>query len=160
MPSADDDLTHHPGFRVSVDAAHNAIAHTASWRTVCLSDVASKRFRNRAAVRVSVSRPRSAGAISPDSERRKYHRGSLNHFLFPNVTDGPFACAWVGQAFRRTASRRAVWRSLSRGFSHFVTSMTVPVASCGSDHRVGLAPIGKAPPYHGPHPSRTFITPR
>jgi hypothetical protein len=38
---------------------------------------------------------------------------------------------------------------LSEGFSHFVTSMTAPVASGWSYRRVGLAPTGKAPPYHG-----------
>ncbi len=37
----------------------------------------------------------------------------------------------------------------TEGFSHFVTSMTSPVASGWSDGRVGLAPTGKAPPYHG-----------
>ena len=41
---------------------------------------------------------------------------------------------------------------LPKGFSHFVTSMTAPVASGWSDGRVGLAPTGKAPPYHGAHP--------
>src|SRR5207253_123095 len=37
---------------------------------------------------------------------------------------------------------------LTEGFSHFVTSMTAPVASGWSGCRVGLAPTGKAPPYH------------
>jgi hypothetical protein len=44
---------------------------------------------------------------------------------------------------------------LSEGFSHFVSSMTAPVASGWSGCRVGLAPTGKAPPYHGAHPKRT-----
>ncbi len=39
----------------------------------------------------------------------------------------------------------------TEGFSHFVTSMTAPVASGWSDRRVGLAPTGKAPPDHGAH---------
>ena len=47
--------------------------------------------------------------------------------------------------------------TLSEGFSHFVTSMTAPVASGWSDGRVGLAPTGKAPPYQGAHPLRTFL---
>jgi len=34
----------------------------------------------------------------------------------------------------------------TEGFSHFVTSMTAPVASGWSSRRVGLAPTGKAPP--------------
>ncbi len=44
----------------------------------------------------------------------------------------------------------------TEGFSHFDTHMTAPVASGWSDGRVGLAPTGKAPPYHGAHPKRTF----
>ncbi len=47
----------------------------------------------------------------------------------------------------------------TEGFSHFVTSMTAPVASGWSDRRVGLAPTGKAPPYHGAHPIQTFECP-
>ncbi|MGI9449535.1 MAG: hypothetical protein ACR2QH_02615, partial [Geminicoccaceae bacterium] len=42
--------------------------------------------------------------------------------------------------------------TLTEGFSHFVTSMTAPVASGWSVHRVGFTPTGKAPPYHGAHP--------
>src|SRR5207244_592695 len=42
------------------------------------------------------------------------------------------------------------------GFSHFVTSMTSPITSGGSNRRVGLSPTGKAPPYHGAHPLPTF----
>src|SRR3982074_742933 len=45
--------------------------------------------------------------------------------------------------------------TLTEGFSHFVTSMTAPVASGWSIRRVGLTPTGKAPPFHGAHPSRT-----
>src|SRR5881409_1426712 len=45
---------------------------------------------------------------------------------------------------------------LPEGFSHFVTSMTAPVASGWSGCRVGLAPTGKAPPFHGAHPTRTL----
>ncbi len=45
----------------------------------------------------------------------------------------------------------------TRGFSHFVTSMTAPIAAGRSGScRVGLAPTGKAPPYHGAHPKPTF----
>jgi len=44
-----------------------------------------------------------------------------------------------------------------RGFSHFVTSMTAPIASGWSEScRVGLAPTEKTPPYHGAHPLRTY----
>ena len=46
--------------------------------------------------------------------------------------------------------------TLTRGFSHFVTSMTAPVASGWSVCRVGLAPTGKRRLCHGAHPLRTF----
>jgi len=42
------------------------------------------------------------------------------------------------------------------GFNHFVTSTVAPVASGWSGCRVGLAPTGKAPPYHGARQERTF----
>jgi hypothetical protein len=45
---------------------------------------------------------------------------------------------------------------LPEGFSHFVTSIAAPVASGWSNCRVGLAPTGKAPPYHGARQKRTF----
>ncbi len=48
----------------------------------------------------------------------------------------------------------------TEGFSHFVTSMTAPVASGCSDGRVGLAPTGKAPPYHGAHPKQSLAPPK
>src|SRR5262249_47443402 len=44
---------------------------------------------------------------------------------------------------------------LSEGFSHFVTSIAAPVASGWSVRRVGLAPPGKAPPYHGARHERS-----
>ena len=46
-----------------------------------------------------------------------------------------------------------------RGFSHFVTSMTAPIASGWSEScRVGFAPTEKTPPYHGARqqPERTY----
>ena len=39
--------------------------------------------------------------------------------------------------------------TLAEGFNHFVTSIVAPVASGWSSRRVGLAPTGKAPPFHG-----------
>jgi hypothetical protein len=38
------------------------------------------------------------------------------------------------------------------GFSHFVTSITAPVASGWSGRRVGFAPTEKSPHFHGAHP--------
>jgi hypothetical protein len=45
--------------------------------------------------------------------------------------------------------------SLSEGFSHFVSSIAAPVASGWSVRRVGFAPTGKAPPFHGARHLRT-----
>ena len=47
--------------------------------------------------------------------------------------------------------------TLTRGFSHFVTSMTAPVASGWSGCRAGLAPAGKAPPLHGARHKASFV---
>jgi hypothetical protein len=41
--------------------------------------------------------------------------------------------------------------------SHFVTSMTAPIASGWSDSRVGLSPTGKTPPLHGARQFQTYI---
>src|SRR6202043_2962746 len=46
--------------------------------------------------------------------------------------------------------------TLTEGFSHFVASMTAPVASGWSGCRVGLTPTGKAPPFHGAQVLRTL----
>ncbi len=45
---------------------------------------------------------------------------------------------------------------LPEGFRHFVTSMPAPVASGWSGCRSGLAPAGKAPPFHGANPLLLF----
>ena len=60
-------------------------------------------------------------------------------------------------ALRPAHSRSHLYvTSYTEGFSHFVTSMTAPVASGWSVRRVGLAPTGKAPPCHGAHVKRTL----
>ncbi len=45
--------------------------------------------------------------------------------------------------------------TLSEGFSYFVTSTAAPVASGWSGCRVGIAPTGKAPPFHGARQQQT-----
>ncbi len=52
-------------------------------------------------------------------------------------------------AMRVFADRAAALRSQ-------IPMLVAPVASGWSDGRVELAPTGKAPPYHGAHPIRTF----
>jgi hypothetical protein len=44
----------------------------------------------------------------------------------------------------------------TEGFNRFVASTVAPVASGWSGCRVGLAPTGKAPPYHGARQERTL----
>src|SRR5208337_2358325 len=60
-------------------------------------------------------------------------------------------------ALRPAHSRRHLYvTGYTEGFSHFVTSMTAPVASGWSVRRVGLSPTGKAPPSHGAHVNRSL----
>ena len=47
---------------------------------------------------------------------------------------------------------------LTEGFSHFVTSMTAPVASGWSISPGGACTHWKAPPLHGAHPKETTMT--
>src|SRR5437870_5086585 len=91
--------------------------------------------------------------------------GGIASLIHPVVSAFPervvgSACA---SAFSRLAQRSLALRPahsrchqfvarLPEGFSHFVTFMTAPVASGWSGCRMGLAPTGKAPPYHGAHP--------
>jgi len=49
-------------------------------------------------------------------------------------------------------------KTLIEGFSHFVTSMTAPIASGWSESPGGACTHWKAPPCHGAHPKRPFIT--
>src|SRR5713101_3168299 len=55
-----------------------------------------------------------------------------------------------------TLARSPIRDPLPEGFRHFVTSMPAPVASGWSGCRVGLAPTGKAPPFHGARGKGTF----
>jgi hypothetical protein len=45
---------------------------------------------------------------------------------------------------------------ITEGFNDFVTSTVAPVASGWSGGRVGFAPTGKAPPYHGARQKQAF----
>src|SRR3954468_10204126 len=47
--------------------------------------------------------------------------------------------------------------TLTRGFSHFVTSMTAPVGSGWSGLPGGTYTHWKAPPFHGAHPKRSSL---
>src|SRR3984893_8624704 len=65
------------------------------------------------------------------------------------------ACSAFTHVAARTLARSPIRDPLPEGFRHFVTSMPAPVASGWSGCRVGLAPTGKAPPYHGAHGKRS-----
>ncbi len=80
---------------------------------------------------------------------RKGRRVGLHIVLFE-------ACSTFTRVAACTLALSPMRDTLPEGFSHFVTSMTAPVASGWSDGRVGLAPTGKAPPYHGAHPEPAF----
>src|SRR4029079_1896684 len=67
---------------------------------------------------------------------RKGRRVGLHIVLFE-------ACSAFTRVAACTLARSPIRDPLSEGFSHFVTSMTAPVASGWSMCRVGLAPTGK-----------------
>jgi len=76
---------------------------------------------------------------------------------FPGMASGSACASSFSRLARRSLALRPAhsrchrisWPALPKAFSHFVTSMTAPVASGWSIRRVGLSPTGKAPPYHG-----------
>ena len=72
----------------------------------------------------------------PYSLPRKGCRVGLRIVLFE-------ACSAFTRVAACTLARSPIRDPLTRGFSHFVTSMTAPVASGWSGCRVGLTPTGK-----------------
>jgi hypothetical protein len=66
------------------------------------------------------------------------------------------ACSAFTRVAACTLALSPIRDTLIEGFSHFVTSMTAPIASGWSGCRVGLAPTGKAPPFHGARQLRTL----
>src|ERR1700732_1213694 len=66
------------------------------------------------------------------------------------------ACSAFTHVAACTLALSPIRDTLIEGFSHFVTSMTAPIASGWSGCRVGLAPTEKAPPCHGARHIRTF----
>ena len=57
---------------------------------------------------------------------------------------------------RRTLPRSPIRDPLFEGFSHFVTSMTAPIASGWSESPGGACTHWKAPPFHGARRKRSF----
>src|SRR5215472_7282752 len=89
--------------------------------------------------------------ISPSrvSLPRKGRRVGLHIVLFE-------ACSAFTRVAACTLALSPNRDTLIEGFSHFVTSMTAPIASGGSESPGGTCTHWKAPPYHGAHPLRSF----
>src|ERR1700724_3826180 len=89
--------------------------------------------------------------ISPSrvSLPRKGRRVGLHIVLFE-------ACSAFTRVAACTLPRSPIRDPLIEGFSHFVTSMTAPIASGGSESPGGTCTHWKAPPCHGAHPFQTF----
>ena len=90
-----------------------------------------------------------------DSHPLEWQLASLHLLLHRSGLSPHTPCQSPGALTRVAACTLAlspICDTLIEGFSHFVFSMTAPIASGWSDCRVGLAPTGKAPPCHGAHP--------
>src|SRR5450755_724171 len=79
---------------------------------------------------------------------RKGRRVGLRIVLFE-------ACSAFTRVTACTLALSPIRDTLTEGFSHFVSSMTAPVASGWSGCR-GTCTHWKAPPFHGAHPTRTI----
>jgi len=105
--------------------------------------------------------------LSPIPRRRKWVPALLSSPSLPAflVRATESACTTT---FSRIAQRSLALRPVhspshqivtfyTRGFSHFVTSMTAPIASGWSKScRVGHSPTGITSPFYGAHPLRSF----
>src|SRR5271168_3102044 len=65
------------------------------------------------------------------------------------------ACSAFTRVTACTLALSPIRDTLTEGFSHFVTSMTAPVASGWSDLPGGIYTHWKAPPFHGARQERT-----
>src|SRR5215471_18458441 len=66
------------------------------------------------------------------------------------------ACSAFTRVAACTLALSPIRDTLIEGFSHFVTSMTAPIASGGSDSPGGPRTHWKAPPFHGARRFRPF----
>src|SRR6516164_2447144 len=90
--------------------------------------------------------------ISPSrvSLPRKGRRVGLHIVLFE-------ACSACTRVAACTLALSPIRDTLIEGFSHFVTSMTAPIASGWSESPGGACTHWKAPPCHGAHPMLTRL---
>jgi hypothetical protein len=93
---------------------------------------------------------RTASLTSPSriSLPRKGRRVGLRIVLFE-------ACSAFTRVTACTLALSPIRDTLTEGFSHFVSSMTAPVASGWSGLPGGICTHWNAPPFHGAHPIRT-----
>src|SRR5580698_6369871 len=91
--------------------------------------------------------------ISPSrvSLPRKGRRVGLHIDIFE-------ACSAFTRVAACTLALSPIRDTLIEGFSHFVTSMTAPIASGWSESPGGACTHRKAPPCHGAHPQRTMMS--
>src|SRR6201982_180670 len=80
---------------------------------------------------------------------RKGHRVGLHIVLFE-------ACSAFTRVAACTLALSPIRDTLIEGFSHFVTSMTAPIASGWSESPGGPCTHWKAPPCHGAPPEPSF----
>src|SRR5215471_16544799 len=66
------------------------------------------------------------------------------------------ACSAFTRVAACTLALSPIRDTLIEGFSHFVTSMTAPIASGWSESPGGACTHWKAPPWHGAHPKPSF----
>src|ERR1700745_3072489 len=83
---------------------------------------------------------------------RKGRRVGLHIVLFE-------ACSAFTRVAACTLALSPIRDTLIEGFSHFVTSMTAPIASGRSESPGGTCTHWKAPPCYGAHPLRTLGLP-
>src|SRR5580693_1842269 len=67
------------------------------------------------------------------------------------------ACSAFTRVAACTLALSPILCTLIEGFSHFVTSMTAPIASGWSESPGGACTHWKAPPCHGAHPKQPLV---
>src|SRR5438270_11988845 len=68
------------------------------------------------------------------------------------------ACSAFTRVAACTLALSPIRDTLIEGFSHFVTSMTAPIASGWSESPGGACTHWKAPPCHGAPPQQSFLS--
>src|SRR5262249_1180087 len=105
---------------------------------------------------------RSPTDASPTSSRTPAHGSGATWIATPSsqwtltTYSLPVSPGALTRVAACTLALSPIRGTLIEGFSHFVTSMTAPIASGWSDLPGGTCTHWKAPPLHGAHPVRTL----